>query len=162
MRRLFRLAGREPGVEEDVRAELESHLAAGRAPRRLVTGVAAAVAGAALLLAVVGLYGVTAYQVGLRRREIGIRGALGASRAEILGRVMREGVGTAAVGVALGLAGGWGAAALLENLVFGGPARDVGAFAVVAASLLGVAAAAVLPSALRAVRVDPVEVLRAD
>lgn len=54
------------------------------------------------------------------------------------------------------------AAALLENLVFGGPARDVAAFAVVAAGLLAVAAAAVLPSALRAVRVDPVEVLRAD
>lgn len=75
---------------------------------------------------------------------------------------MREGVGTEpsewrsdrwAAGVA---------AALLENLVFGGPARDVAAFAVVAAGLLAVAAAAVLPSALRAVRVDPVEVLRAD
>ncbi len=156
-RDLPRMTAARPSV-----VAVTSVMAAGRAPRRLVTGVAASVAGAALLLAVVGLYGVTAYQVGLRRREIGIRGALGASRAAILGRVMREGVGTAAVGVALGLAGGWGAATLLENLVFGGPARDVGAFAVVAASLLGVAAAAVLPSALRAVRVDPVEVLRAD
>lgn len=154
---LPRIAAARPSV-----VAVTSMLAAGRAPRRLVTGVAAVVAGAALLLAMVGLYGVTAYQVGLRRREIGIRGALGARRSEILGRVLREGVGTAAIGVALGLAGGWVAAALLENLVFGGPARDIGAFAVAAASLLAVAAAAVLPSALRAVRVDPVEVLRAD
>lgn len=132
----------------------------GRTPRRLMTGVAVGLATAALLLAVVGLYGVMAYVVGLRRREIAIRGALGATRSAILGLVMRQGLALGLVGTALGLAGGWFAAALLEGLVFGVSVRDWVAFTTVPLLLIGVTVLAVYLPARRASDLDPAAVLK--
>lgn len=137
-------------------------LAASRGPRRLLTLVAGALAGAALVLAVVGLYGVMAYIVGLRRREIAIRGALGATRAQVRRMMLWQGLGLAAVGVVLGLATAVTGASLLQSLVFGVQVRDLAAFAVVPALLLGVAAAAVYLPARRATRIEPMEVLRGE
>lgn len=148
-------ANRNIGVFASIMAET-------RAPRRMVMQVAGAVALAALLLAIVGLYGVMAYQVGLRRRELGIRAALGAGHREILRLVMGEGLRLASAGIGLGLVGGFMAASLLRTLVFGVSVRDLASFAVVPVVLFAVAGVAVYRHARRASRVEPASVLKVD
>jgi predicted permease len=130
------------------------------ADRRLMLTLLGLFAGAALLLAAVGLYGVMAYSVGQRTREIGIRVALGAQRSEVLTLVVRQGMRLAAVGVALGLAGAFVLTRVLASLLFGVTARDPATFAGVLL-LLGAAAllACWLP-ARRAMKVDPIVALR--
>ena len=119
-------------------------------------------AGLAVVLAIVGLYGVMAYLVARRMRELGIRVALGAQPGAILRMVLRDGarpaVLGAAIGVALALAGG----RLLEGLLYGVTARDPWILLGVPVVLTLVAVAAVLPLAARASRVDPVEILRSE
>jgi ABC-type lipoprotein release transport system permease subunit len=83
----------------------------------------------ALLLAVGGIYGVVSYTVGQRRREIGIRMALGAERRQIQGLVLRQGMRMAGLGMAIGLAAAWWASRWLESLLFGVSARDVVTYA---------------------------------
>ena len=116
----------------------------------------------AVVLAIVGLYGVMAYLVARRMRELGIRVALGAQPGAILRMVLRDGarpaVLGAAIGVALALAGG----RLLEGLLYGVTARDPWILLGVPVVLTLVAVAAVLPLAARASRVDPVEILRSE
>jgi predicted permease len=122
-----------------------------------------AVAGAmALLLGVSGLYGVIAYAVSQRRREIGIRMALGAQAREIRGLFVRRGLLLLGLGLGIGLAGALGVTRLMESVLFGIGPRDPVAF--VAMPLI-LAAAAVLASYLparRAMAVDPVETMRAE
>jgi ABC-type antimicrobial peptide transport system permease subunit len=116
----------------------------------------------ALALAAVGLYGVLNYSVSRRSRELGIRMALGADRARVRGLVLAEGLVMTCVGIALGLAGSYLAARLLEQMLYdvepGDPVTALGVTVV----LLAVATVATLLPAIRATRVDPVEVLRAD
>ena len=119
----------------------------------------AVIAGA---LAVTGLYGVTAYAVARRRREVGIRIALGARRARVLGLFVGEGLAVALLGVAAGLAGAWAAGRLLEGLLYGVTPGDPATYAAVAAGLTVVALVATLLPARRATRVDPAPVLRAE
>jgi predicted permease len=115
----------------------------------------AAFGAAAVTLAAIGLYGVLAYAVAQRRREIGIRMAVGARRREIVMLVLRRGAVLAGAGVAIGLAAAYAVARSLQGLLFGVDALDWTVFAGVAAGLGAVALAASLAPALRAARVDP-------
>ena len=119
-------------------------------------------AGVALVLGVVGLYGVIAYSVSQRTREIGVRMALGAQRNAVYGLVMRQAGGLTVTGLALGLAGAEGMATLIRKMLFGVAAWDAVTLATVAA-VLGVAAmAASFVPARRAASVNPVQALRSE
>jgi len=117
-------------------------------------------AAAALALASVGIYSVLSYLVRGRRREIGIRTALGARTTDVLRMVLIEGLKPTLIGIAVGVAGALAAARLLEKLVYGVKASDPLTLGVVAAALLVVSIAASLLPAWRAARLDPVTVLR--
>jgi predicted permease len=125
----------------------------------LMLGIAAAVA---LLLATVGVYGVISYVVSQRTREIGVRIALGAGSSTVTGMVLRQGLGLAVIGVALGLAAAYGLTRLMTGLLFGVSALDPLTYAMVAVSLTAVALLASYLPARRAASVDPMEALRAE
>ena len=127
---------------------------------RLNTILLALFAMTALLLAAVGLYGMLAHFVSQRRREIGVRMALGARPAQVLGQVVRHGASVTAIGAALGLAAALALARVMEALAFGIPARDPVTFAVVPILLGLIAAAATILPARRAARVEPMQALR--
>jgi ABC-type antimicrobial peptide transport system permease subunit len=118
--------------------------------------------GVALLLATVGIYGLVAFSVEQRTHEIGIRMALGARAERIRGMVLRQGLGLAAIGTALGMAAAFFLAQILASNLFGVEPRDALVFVTVPAVLVLVAAAAVLIPAYRASRVDPLVALRHD
>ena len=129
---------------------------------RFSTWLVGSFAAMALVLCVVGLYGVVAYSVSQRTREIGIRMALGAQRAAVHRLILREAGWLTALGIVAGLGAAIAAAALMKGLLFGVAAWDLPTLAAVAA-LLGLSAllASFLP-ARRAARVNPVEALRAE
>jgi ABC-type antimicrobial peptide transport system permease subunit len=127
---------------------------------RLVAALSAAFGLLATLLAAIGLYGVMSYAVALRTREIGVRMALGAERRAVFVLVLREVALLAAIGVALGLPGGYGLGRLVESQLFGLTARDPLTFAVATVALLLAAFVAGYLPAARAMRVDPVVALR--
>jgi putative ABC transport system permease protein len=130
--------------------------------RRLLAQLLSAFAGLALLLAAVGTYGVLSYMVTERRREIGIRMALGAERSTILAQFMKQGVQLTGVGIAAGLAGAFGVNQLIASMLFGVEATDPKTIAAVVASIAAVATLACWLPAFRASRLDPNVVLRAD
>jgi len=113
----------------------------------------------ALLLAMVGLYGVMANNVSQRTREFGVRMALGATRASVLRLVFRQGVPLVGIGLALGLAGALALSRTLESMLFGVKPGDPAVFAAVPVLLAAVALAAMLIPARRATRLDPVRTL---
>jgi len=117
-------------------------------------------AGIGLVLAAAGIYGLIAYSVAQRTREIGIRMALGASRSHILASVLRQGAVLATAGVLLGSIAAVGLTRTMQSLVFGVSTLDVTTFLVVAAVLICVAVLASLVPALRALRLNPVAALR--
>ncbi|HEY7481563.1 MAG TPA: ABC transporter permease [Gemmatimonadales bacterium] len=141
---------------------MEAALGAWAAERRLTMMLVAAFAALALTLGAVGVYGVMAHLVAQRTREIGIRIALGAVPREILGLVLSQGAWLAAFGIAAGLAGAFAATRLLASLLFGVGPTDATTFVATATALAVVAALASLLPALRAVRTDPVDALRAE
>ncbi len=130
-------------------------------PRFLAT-LLALFAGLAILLALVGVHGVLSYTVARRAPEVGIRMAMGATRARVMGAVIREGLALAGLGVALGVAAALAGSRLLGNLVFGVTTTDPATFLVVPALVLVTAAAAAAVPAWRAARGDPLHALRAD
>jgi predicted permease len=116
----------------------------------------------ALLLAAVGIHGVLSYGVSQRRREIGIRKALGARGIDLISLIVREGLSLTAIGLALGFAGSFALTRFLNSQLFGIAPTDPATFAAVAALLATVALAATLAPARRAARVDPVVTLRSE
>jgi predicted permease len=132
------------------------------AERRLNMLLLAFFAAVALVLAVVGTYGVLAYQITERTREFGVRMALGASRGEILRMVVRQGMMPAATGVLIGLVGAAMATRLLTSLLFETRPVDQATFGGAAALLLTAALIACCVPARRATRVDPSTALRAE
>ncbi len=125
----------------------------------LLLGTFAAIA---LILTAIGLYGVLAYFVNQRTRELGIRMALGADANSILLEVAKRGVVLAGIGIVLGLGGGLAASRLLQSLLFETQPTDAWTYAFVSAFLAIVALAACLVPALRAVRINPVEALKTE
>ncbi len=124
--------------------------------------VAAAVGGLAVLMALIGVHGALAYSVSRRRREIGVRVAIGATPASVARAIMREGVVVTAVGVALGLPIAFIAARSLRTLIYGISEVDPATFAAVTIFFLALGAGGGLVPAMRAARVDPVTALRAE
>jgi putative ABC transport system permease protein len=129
---------------------------------RIRTLLATTFAALAALLAVVGIYGVMAFAVSERRREIGVRLALGARAGSVLAAVLREGAILAAIGVGLGLAGAFAATRLLESALFGVSPLDPATYAATAALLAAAVLVACWVPARRAARVDPLVALRED
>jgi predicted permease len=127
---------------------------------RLLAQLLGAFAGLALLLAAIGTYGVLAYMVVERRREIGIRMALGADRSSVLAHVMKQGLLLTAIGIAAGLAGALGVNRLIASLLFGVQPTDPTTLAAVMATITLVAVVACGLPAWRASRLDPNVVLR--
>jgi putative ABC transport system permease protein len=115
----------------------------------------------AVTLTSVGIYGVMAYSVTRRTKEIGIRMALGAEHADVLRMVLRQGLKLTALGVAVGLVAAFGATRLIANLLFVSP-TDAPTFAAISLLLAAVAMAASFLPARRAARVDPLIALRHD
>ncbi len=128
--------------------------------RHLVARVLGLFAATALLLAVIGLYGVMAYSVAQRTQEIGIRRALGAGHREVVWMVVGQGLRVTIVGIVCGVAAAYGSTRLLESLLFEVSTTDVMTFVVVPAVFVLVALLASLIPASRAVRIDPVGALR--
>jgi predicted permease len=114
----------------------------------------------ALILAVVGVYGVISYQVEQATRDIGIRTALGAQPGDVLTLVLSQGAKLAAIGTVLGLVGALIFSRVMESMLFGISARDPGTFALVVLIVVLVACAASLAPALRASRISPMQALR--
>jgi putative ABC transport system permease protein len=135
---------------------VESSVAQRKLSVRLLSGFA----GVALLLAAIGLYGVLAYTVTQRTREIGIRAALGAQRADVIGLVLRQGMTLAGLGLLIGLAGAFGLTHLIRKLLFGVQPTDPFTFAMIPLLLSAVAVLACWLPARRASKVDPMEALR--
>jgi putative ABC transport system permease protein len=131
-------------------------------PRRLNLYLLGLFASVALALAGIGLFGVMAYLVSQRAREIGVRLALGASRKDILGLVMGHGIVMTVSGALIGVLGAFWLTRLMRTMLFSVSATDPLTFVAVPTLLMGVALAACYVPARRAMRVDPVTALRAD
>ncbi len=116
--------------------------------------------GLALLLAGLGVYGVLAFSISRRTREIGIRMALGADRNRVFSLVIREGMWLVGIGLALGLGTGYYFAESIESFLFGVNTRDLTTFASVPCVLAAVALLACYLPARRAMKVDPMVALR--
>jgi len=126
---------------------------------RLLATLSTVFGGVATLLAALGLYGVMAFMVARRTREIGIRMALGADMGSVVWMVMREVLRLAAMGVAIGLGGAWAATRLVQAQLFGIQATDAATMTAAALGIAGVAALAGYFPARRATRIDPVRAL---
>jgi putative ABC transport system permease protein len=143
-------------------ATMDNLLAASEAERRFALILFAAFALVALVLAATGIYGVLAGSVAERTREIGVRSALGASRADILGLVIRQGMLLAAIGIAIGLVGAAAASQAVASLLYGVSRLDPVTYVGVIVLLGGVALGACGIPAWRAAKVDPAGTLRAE
>jgi putative ABC transport system permease protein len=143
-------------------APLEDTILLSTAPQRFNMVLMSAFAVMALTLAVVGLYGLIAYAVAQRGREIGIRMAMGARGSAVMRMIVGEGMALALTGVAIGCAAAAALAPALRSLLYGVTPFDVPTFAAVATLLLIVAAAATYIPARRATRIDPTVALRGD
>ena len=141
---------------------LDEVLAASTAQRRFNMTLLASFAALAVVLALVGVYGVIAYSVAQRTREIGIRVALGASRRDVVALVVKAGLRWSLAGVIVGVAGALALSRLMTGLLFGVTASDPMTFAAMAVAMIGVAIAASYIPARRAASVDPIAALRAE
>jgi putative ABC transport system permease protein len=135
-------------------------LATSVAPRRTPMLLLSTFAAGALLLALMGIYGVTAYYVTQRTHEIGIRMALGAQMSDVLRLVLKSGMALALIGVGAGLAGAFALTRWMSTLLFGISPRDWIVFAAVSVCLLITALLACFIPARRATKVDPLIALR--
>ena len=139
---------------------MDDIISASVAPRRFTMVLLGIFAAVALVLAAIGLYGVIAYTVARRTKEIGVRVAMGAGRSDIFRLVVRHGMGPSLLGAAVGTLGGLGLSQVLSSLLFSVGANDPLTFSTVPALLLVVAFIACAVPALAATRVDPIHALR--
>lgn len=139
---------------------MDQWLSNSAAQPRLNTVLLTTFAAIALLIAAIGIYGVLAYSVNQRTREIGLRMALGATPGSVLQLIVGQGMKVVLVGIGIGLAGGLALGRTVSSLVFGVPVRDPATFGLVSLVLAGVALAACIIPARRAARVDPMVALR--
>lgn len=149
-----------PGVPTIYFATMRQHMKLATADQRIATGLIGSLSGLGLLLAAVGLYGLTAFLVGRRTQEIGIRMALGASRSSIFSLVTRHALVLTVAGMALGGVAAVPATRVLRALLFDVTPHDIAAFAISVIVLAAVAIGAALVPALRATKVDPMVALR--
>ncbi len=131
-------------------------------PRRTNVTLLTLFAGCALVLASLGVYGVVRYSASQRNREFGIRVALGARGNPLIGLLVTELTGAVVLGLVVGLAGAWGLSRVLTALLYGIEPRDAGTFLAAPFALLIPAVLAALVPALKASRLDPTAVLRAE
>jgi putative ABC transport system permease protein len=152
----------EPNIvfKEDVSAA--EIAAATMAPTRIGAGLLGAFGALALLLAAVGLYGVIAYSVSLRTREVGIRMAVGANRGRIVRMVLAQGTRLAAAGIVVGGLVSLATTRVLASLLYGVSPFDPAAYGFACGLLLAVACVANLVPALSAARIDPLRALKAE
>jgi putative ABC transport system permease protein len=129
-------------------------------PWRFISEVLELFAGIALLLAVIGIYGVISYSIGERRHELGLRMALGAQRGQVLGLVLRQGMVLSLVGVMIGVAGSFAATPLLAKFLYGVKAHDLLTLVVVSSLLMAVTSVASYVPARHATKIDPMQALR--
>ena len=141
---------------------MEQVIARSLAQRKFTMMLLGIFAGLAVVLAAIGLYGVMSYTVTQRTREIGIRMALGAQRADVLKLVVRQGMILTAAGVLAGLAASFGLTRLIANLLYGVAPTDLATFAALSLLLLAVALLACWLPARRASGVDPMVALRSE
>jgi len=157
-----RLRSIDPGLPLFSTGSLAGGLDSMLGRRRALMFLLGVFAALALLLAAVGLYGVLNYDVAQRTREIGIRGAIGATREQIVAMILRQGLMKAGAGLAIGLVGAFFFTRVLRKMLFDVSPIDPVAYGVVVALLLLVALAASWLPARRAAKVDPVIALRAE
>jgi ABC-type antimicrobial peptide transport system permease subunit len=141
---------------------MEHAISESEAPRRFNTALISSFAAIAVLLAVLGIYGVIAFSVAQRSQEMAIRMALGSQRTGIVRLVVTSGVKLAVVGCAIGLVGAWGASHLLQSFLFGVRAFDPVILMLAAVVLLVLTVVASLLPARRAASVEMTEALRAE
>jgi putative ABC transport system permease protein len=143
-------------------ASMEEVLSTSLARPRFLTLLLGIFAAVALVLAAIGTYGVMSYSVAERRKEIGIRMALGAQASSVLRMILRQGVVTAGLGIVIGLLGAFALSSMLQAMLFNISSTDATAFVVAPLTLSVVALIACYAPALRATRVDPAGVLKQD
>jgi putative ABC transport system permease protein len=175
MRLIVRTQAGENGLARLVRTQLDTIdkdvpilnvstmaqlLASSVAERRMLVQLLGGFAAIALFLALVGLYGVLSYQVAQRSREIGIRIALGAQRADALRLVLREGLVLTAAGVVVGVIGAYGLTRVLRSLLYEMSPTDPASFLIIPILLIAVAFVACWFPARSATKIDPIEALR--
>jgi len=131
-------------------------------PNRIAMGLALLFGATGLLLAAVGLYGVLSYMVSRRRREIGIRMALGAAATDVRKLVLNDGLRLVLIGLTVGFAAAAGVSRLLRSFLFGVSPVDPLTYGGIALIFAAVAALACLVPVRRALRTEPLEVLRHD
>jgi putative ABC transport system permease protein len=139
---------------------MDQYVSESVAPARFNTVLLGGFAGLALVLAAVGIFGVISYSVAQRTKELGIRRALGANAASVLGLVMTQAIALTAAGVLVGIGGAFAATRLLQTLLFGVTPTDAVTFIGVSVVLSAVALIASYIPARRATRVDPMVALR--
>ena len=152
----------DPGVALALVRPMEELVSSSLATDRFTTSLLGWFALVAMLLAVVGLYGVVSYTVSMRMREMGVRIALGAPLREIRTLVLRWAFRLVLLGILLGAVGALGMTRVIESLLFGVEAADPATFGAVATLMAAAALLASLVPALRATRVDPIEVLKSE
>jgi putative ABC transport system permease protein len=152
----------DPNVPLAVIASMDSLLDQSLGPRRFNLYLLGAFAAVALALAAIGLFGVMAYLVSQRTREIGVRLALGATRGEVFRLILGRGMSLAGAGAAIGLAAAFWLTRVMETLLFSVSRTDPVTFVAVPVTLIAVAALACYLPARRAMKVDPVVALRVD
>jgi putative ABC transport system permease protein len=152
----------EPDLPIEAPFIMSARIAESLTTPRFLTALLLTFAGLAILLAAGGIYGSMLYSVGQRRRELGIRVALGARRGTVLGIVVGQGARLALLGIALGTVGSLALSRFLEAMVYGITTTDVPTFAAVALLLGAVAVVASYVPARRAAAADPLEALRTE
>jgi ABC-type antimicrobial peptide transport system permease subunit len=176
MRLVLRTRGNVVGIEEDLRRlahaldpaivvkaeRLADRMQTARLPAKVSSLVSSSLGGLALLLAMIGIYGVVAYGVSQRRQEIAVRLALGARTDQVVRRMMRLGMPASATGLAVGILAAAGASQVLRSLLADIPVIDVAPFVLVTAALSAIVALATWLPARGASRVQPASALRVE